>query len=243
VNKNFARLMILALAPFAGADLAQSQGASAPAPQQQTTSGEFWTEPPTLRSLGFEWRIAGDENRNATVEVSYRRKGEQPWRKALPLFRLQNESVVGGLPRDGDGQHFNRYVAPNMFAGSILNLEPDTVYEARLVLSDPDGVRGVKLRTVTVRTRAEPRPATGGHVYHVYPFDYKGTRQQPAFTGLLAAYYLGSDQSDHSREMPPRVQPGDIILVHAGLYKDNRFVYSGFDRTIAAYGTPFDGTY
>ena len=27
------------------------------------------------------------------------------------------------------------------------------------------------------------------------------------------------------------------------LYKDNRFVYSGFDRTIAAYGTPFDGTY
>ena len=148
MNKNFARLMILALAPFAGADLAQSQGASAPAPQQQTTSGEFWTEPPTLRSLGFEWRIAGDENRNATVEVSYRRKGEQPWRKALPLFRLQNESVVGGLPRDGDGQHFNRYVAPNMFAGSILNLEPDTVYEARLVLSDPDGVHGVKLRTV-----------------------------------------------------------------------------------------------
>ena len=37
--------------------------------------------------------------------------------------------------------------------------------------------------------------------------------------------------------------PGDTILVHAGLYKDNRFVYSGFDKTIAAYGTPFDGTY
>ena len=31
--------------------------------------------------------------------------------------------------------------------------------------------------------------------------------------------------------------------MHAGVYKDNRFVYSGFDRTIAAYGTPFDGTY
>lgn len=43
--------------------------------------------------------------------------------------------------------------------------------------------------------------------------------------------------------MPPRVQPGDIILVHAGVYKDNRFVYGGFDRTKAAYGTPFDGTY
>ena len=43
--------------------------------------------------------------------------------------------------------------------------------------------------------------------------------------------------------MPPRVHPGDTILVHAGVYKDNRFVYSGFDKTIAAYGTPFDGTY
>jgi hypothetical protein len=85
-------------------------------------------------------------------------------------------------------------------------------------------------------------PASGGAVYHVYPFDYQGPKQQPAFTGLLAAYYLGSDESDHSREMPPRVRPGDTILVHAGVYKDNRFVYSGF-KTLAAYGTPFDGTY
>ena len=68
-------------------------------------------------------------------------------------------------------------------------------------------------------------------------------KQEAAFTGLLAAYYMGADQSDHSNTFPPRVQPGDTILVHAGLYKDNRFVYGGFDRTIAALGTPFDGTY
>jgi hypothetical protein len=35
-----------------------------------TTAGDFWVEPPTLRSLGFEWRIAGDDNRNASVAVS-----------------------------------------------------------------------------------------------------------------------------------------------------------------------------
>ncbi len=180
---------------------------------------------------------------NAGVAVSYRKKGEASWRKALPLLRLQRESVIGGLPRDGSGEHFNRYVAPNMLAGSILNLEPDTAYEARFVLSDPDGVKGKKEQLVAVRTRKEPTPAQGGAVYHVYPFDYKGPKEQPAFTGLLAAYYLGSDQSDHSREMPPRVYPGDTILIHAGVYKDNRFVYSGFDKTIAAYGTPFDGTY
>ncbi len=211
--------------------------------QNRTVAGDFWAEPPTLQSLGFEWRIAGDDNRNAAVEVSYRKKGERAWRKALPLLRLQREAVTGGLPRDGGGEHFNRYTAPDMFAGSILSLEPDTEYECRFVLSDPDGVKGTSVRIVSVRTRKEPQVASGGHIYHVYPFDYRGPKQEPAFTGLLAAYFLGSDQSDHSREMPPRVRPGDTILVHAGIYKDNRFVYSGFDRNIAAYGTPFDGTY
>jgi hypothetical protein len=210
--------------------------------QAYTVPGEFTVEPPTLVSLGFEWRITGDDNRNARVDVTFRKKGEQQWRKGLPLLRLQRESVPGGTPRDGGGHYFS-YVAPNMFAGSLLNLEPNTEYECRFVLSDPDGVRGKTEKTVRVRTRAEPEPAAGGHVYHVYPFGYNGTKQEPSFTGLLAAYYMGADESDHSNAFPPRVQPGDIILVHAGLYKDNRFVYSGFDRTIAAYGTPFDGTY
>ncbi len=210
--------------------------------QTRTIARDFVVEPPTLVSLGFEWRISGDDNRNARVDVTYRKKGEQQWRKGLPLLRLQHEQVSGGAPRDG-GVHYFNYVAPNMFAGSLLNLEPDTEYECRFVLSDPDGVKGKTEKTVLVRTRKEPQPAEGGRVYHVYPFGYKGAKQQPAFTGLLAAYYMGSDESDHSNVMPPRVRPGDIILVHAGVYKDNRFIYSGFDRTIAAYGTPFDGTY
>src|SRR5579864_6150627 len=210
--------------------------------QARTVAGDFVVEPPTLVSLGFEWRISGDDNRNARVDVTYRKKGEQQWRKGLPLLRLQHEQVSGGAPRDG-GSHYFNYVAPNMFAGSLLNLEPDTEYECRFVLSDPDGVRGKAEKTVVVRTRKEPQPAECGRVYHVYPFGYKGAKRQPAFTGLLAAYYMGSDESDHSNVMPPRVHPGDIILVHAGVYKDSRFVYSGFDRTVAAYGTPFDGTY
>ena len=210
--------------------------------QKEATTGEFFVDPPTLVSLGFEWRTSGDDNRNARVDVTYRKKGEREWHKALPLLRLQNELVTGGLPRDGGGHYFH-YVAPNMFAGSILNLEPGTEYECHFVLSDPDGVKGKPERTVVVRTRKEPQPAEGGHVYHVYPFGYKGPKQDLAFTGLLAAYYMGADESDHSNVFPPRVQPGDIILVHAGTYKDNRYVYSGFDRTIAAYGTPFEGTY
>ncbi len=210
--------------------------------QSGAVAGEFRIDPPTLTALGFEWRIAGDDNRNARVEATYRRKGERDWRKALPLLRLQHELVTNGGPGRGRNWYYT-YDAPNMFAGSILNLEPGTEYECRFVLSDPDGVKGGAEKTVTVRTREEPQPAQGGHVYHVYPFGYQGERQQPAFTGLMAAYYLGADESDHYNVMPPRVQPGDIILMHGGLYKDRRFFYGGFDRTIPALGTPWDGTY
>ena len=36
------------------------------------TAGEFLVDPPTLINLGFEWFIQGDDNRNASVDVSYR---------------------------------------------------------------------------------------------------------------------------------------------------------------------------
>jgi len=68
-----------------------------------------------------------------------------------------------------------------MFAGSILDLEPNTAYEARFVLRDPDGAKGATTKTVTVRTRPEPMPAQGGSVYHVYPPGFKGTKAEPSF--------------------------------------------------------------
>jgi hypothetical protein len=82
-----------------------------------------------------------------------------------------------------------------------------------------------------------------GRIFHVYPIGYTGVKQKPAFVGLLAAYYMGSSQSDHANVFPPRVKPGDTILVHAGVYQDNRFKYGGFDRENPGYGTLFDGTY
>ncbi|MBC3640890.1 hypothetical protein H8J56_27430, partial [Klebsiella sp. Kps] len=85
-----------------------------------------------------------------------------------PLLRLHGEQVYWA-------NIFN-LVVPNMFAGSILDLEPDTAYEARFVLDDPDGIDSPAVsetkpdanatKVVTVRTRPEPMPAAGGKVYH-----------------------------------------------------------------------------
>ncbi len=168
---------------------------------QAVTAGELVVEPATLISLGFEWYIEGDTNRNAAVAVAYRQSGESAWHESLPLLRVQNEHTfyVDTL----------WYVAPNMFAGSVFELKENTEYEVRFKLTDPDGVAGEAERIVKVRTRAEPQAATGGHTYHVYPFDYKGPRQEPAFNGLLGAYYKNSLGGDWSRASPPRVEPGD----------------------------------
>jgi hypothetical protein len=106
--------------------------------ENKVRPGNFIVGDPTLICLGFEWHIDGDDNRNAAVEVRYRKKGTTAWREALPLLRLQNEEAGGSLVPE--------YVVPNMFAGSILDLEPDTEYECKLQMLDPDGVREIKRR-------------------------------------------------------------------------------------------------
>lgn len=146
----------------------------------RTRAGEVVVEPPTLTALGFEWHIEGDANRNARATIRYRKKGEAGWKEGLPLLRLGGEETRYAA--------FN-FVAPHLFAGSLFDLEPDTEYEVALSLTDPDGVSGQADVGVSARTRAEPRPAQGGRVYHVYPPGYAGPKQEPAFTGLLAAYY------------------------------------------------------
>lgn len=200
--------------------------------------GEFIIDHPTLINLGFEWLIQGDDNRNAQVEVSYRKQSESQWKVGLPLLRLQGERIY-------QSQGVFDVISPNMFAGSILDLEPDTVYEARFVMSDPDGIVGPSgksaTKTVTVRTRPEPKPYAGGRVFHVYPANYKGTKLEPAFDAVMCAYNYYCGGGDTVTAGRPRVKPGDTILVHAGLYKYHPEYYTG-DRSINA-TTPFEGTY
>jgi hypothetical protein len=40
-------------------------------------AGERVIEPPTLSNLAFEWFIQGDANRNAAVDVTFRKKGRR----------------------------------------------------------------------------------------------------------------------------------------------------------------------
>lgn len=224
--KSYLAVVLLALA-----------ASSAARAGNHTIAGALVVEPPTLIALGFEWTIEGDDNRNAHVAISYRKKGAEKWSRGLDLLRLQNEQTYTRGALD--------YEAPNMFTGSLFDLDEATDYEVKLVLEDPDGVTGETERTLIARTRAEPRPAKDGRVFHVYPPGYKGLKQQPAFSGLLEAYYMGSLGGDWSRASPPRVKAGDTILVHAGVYlsKHDHYSHEINSRFTTCCGTPWDGTY
>jgi len=225
---------VVCLAVLVGTSLVHSRVSAAAG--DSVTPGELVVEHPTLTNLGFDWHIEGDANRNASVDVSFRKSGETPWKKGLPLARIQNEHLYQRNVFD--------LIAPNMFAGSIFDLEAGTDYEARFVLTDPDGITGPAAnatKTVTVRTRPEPKPAEGGKVYHVYPVKWKGQKIEPAFEGIMCAYNYYCGAGDTAPGGRPRVKPGDTILVHAGTYAYH-YEYYANQTTINA-TTTFEGTY
>ena len=144
----------------------------------------FIVDPPTIENLGFRWYIEGDSNRNASVNVAFRKKSEAKWKKALPMLRVHHEVV---------NQVYGPYRTGNLFAGSVLFLEPGTTYEVRFTMSDPDGGAPAEPKIVSVTTRAEPRAFNGGDTIEATPEK-----------GLMAAF--------------KKAKPGDVILLRAGLY-------------------------
>jgi hypothetical protein len=84
---------LLLLLAWSAATVRQDAVLVAQSPGNRTTTGELIVDPPTLINLGFEWFIEGDDNRNASVAVAYRRQGAAPWNTGLPLLRLQHERI------------------------------------------------------------------------------------------------------------------------------------------------------
>ncbi len=167
-------------------------------------------EPATFHSLGVRWAVRGDANSDAVIGVRYRRHGETTWREALPLFRTDPESVSAD----------NRVPGGWLFAGSIVDLAPDTAYEVTLALIDPDG--GSVERTLHMKTGAEPREPAGMRVQHVVP---AGAADRAPGTGTATDPFRGL------RTAQATATPGDLFLLHAGVYGEGTW-------TIDRHGTP-----
>ncbi len=153
----------------------------------------------TLHSLGVYWIVRGDDNRNSSIALSYRKTGQPTWKIGQPLFRVERgahltEKYSSKLNVPADGW---------LFAGSALLLEPDTAYELKLALVDPDG--GSTEKTLSAHTRAEPVAPANAPIVHVAPGKGGGS-------GTAANPYLGLEAAQSA------AKPGDVILLHAGVY-------------------------
>lgn len=168
--------------------------------------GDVLPEPATLHSLAVRWPVVGDANANASIAVDYREEGVGAWRAGYPLFRtlpsrVSEENVVpGGW----------------LFAGSIVDLVPGTEYEVRLRLADPDG--GGRTETLTMRTLAEPRQPPDMRIRHVIADERGGGSgaEDDPFRGLKAAQNAA--------------EPGDLFLLHAGVYRVGEWVIDRHGR-------------
>ncbi len=169
--------------------------------ENATVPGAISTPYPTLTCLAVEWLIEGDDNQDGRVEVSYRAAGESLWKQAMPLVRVPAGST-GTRTRP-------TYYWMNKHSGSIFDLRPDTGYEIRLSLSDPDGGRAVE--TVTARTRPVPRAAADARVIEVNPRTLRraAMRAEPGDVLLLSPGYYDKF------EMPVDGEPGRPIVLRA----------------------------
>jgi MYXO-CTERM domain-containing protein len=104
---------------------------------------EVKLDPPTHHALGVQMLISGDDDRDATVSVRYRKQGDSEWRNGPPLFRVHPEAITNPA-----------VTIPEQFAGSVFDLSPGTSYEIELHAIDPDGLDDT--RVVTAATRALP---------------------------------------------------------------------------------------
>jgi len=150
--------------------------------EDATRPGEVTTPYPTITDLSVDGKIQGDDNLNGVVAVWRRAVGDAEWREGLPLRRIPaGNSGAGTTPA---------FYWENRRSGSIFDLRPNTEYEIRLRLDDPDG--GSSERIVRARTRGVPRPAPGAPVRKANPTNFK--------------------------EAAASARPGDILLLTPGYY-------------------------
>ena len=161
--------------------------------QDSIISRDFFVDPPTFRSLAFRWIIEGDENLNSTVLVQYRKKDTMDWKFAMPLTRIDGDVV---------DREYGPFKTGNLFSGSILELEPATLYEVQLRLSESG--RTYEEKTVEVSTRTPDENFKPKKVLQLYPENYPGEIIEPSYTDLNDILY--------------KLTGGTLVIIHPGTY-------------------------
>src|SRR5689334_14163233 len=103
----------------------------------------------TLHSIGMRW-VVNPRVEGGKVTVAYRAAGAE-WRNAAPLFAVEPDAHK---PEKGKGS-VEVPDGAQLFAGSLLLLEPGKDYEVKLTARNPDGSAG-RESVLKARTKTEP---------------------------------------------------------------------------------------
>jgi parallel beta-helix repeat protein len=161
---------------------------AAPAAAQNGSTAGTLELYPTLQNVGLRLAYTGDANLNATARVEWRPQGETAWRAGVSLTRITG----------------------SRWAGSVFWLNPDTPYDVRAIIEDPDGGGSA---TGTVRTRTRFSATASGATYWV------ATNGSDGNAGTSAAPFATIQAALNA------AQPGDMVRVRAGIY------YQTFDTS------------
>ncbi|HET8722221.1 MAG TPA: hypothetical protein VFM24_09355 [Nitrospira sp.] len=147
--------------------------------------GEIQIDPSTPHSIGISLPVLnGDEDFDASVLVGYRKIDASVWNEALPLQRVRTDTLSRAVPTP--------FPIGEQFAGSIFDLSPDSAYDIRLTIHDPDG--GSTTRAARTTTRALPPDGP----------------RSPRIVDVATADALASALR--------RANPGDVIRLAEGRY-------------------------
>ncbi|MBX2816186.1 MAG: right-handed parallel beta-helix repeat-containing protein [Saprospiraceae bacterium] len=146
----------------------------------------------TFESISVLWDIEGDANLTSTLSIEFRETGGVDYQEGAHTMRANPNSVI-----DGASASYNYH------GGSIWWLIPDTEYEVRLSLVDPDGGSATEVRSV--RTKKELPAQISGNLRYVVPGSGGGS-------GSIGDPFLGLQSA------ADQAQPGDIFEIAEGEY-------------------------
>jgi Calx-beta domain/Right handed beta helix region len=172
---------------IAGRALAPLLLAAAPLQAQNAVSLVSVSGYGNFHAGGVVLTVSGDANGNAAAALEWR-QGAGAFQPGHPLSRI-------------DTTHF---------AGSLFWLDPATAYEARVTLSDPDGVNGPATATTPVVTRADQLAEPSLRTLYVAP---NGNDNNP-----------GTDPGAPKQTIQGAAdvaQAGDLILIQPGVYRES----------------------
>ena len=185
---------------------------------------------PTYESVGVYLSFTGDDNGNNQAVMHYRQRGASAWIRGMDMSPDRRETV---------GRHVNPYY--NQWRAALLGLQPDTEYEVRVTVTDPDGVPESPALGL-VRTRTDQIPSVGRSIYVASGGTATACADEAVFANIQAA--VDCTLPGDTVYVKAGTYPGGVILANSGApdnyitvrnYQDDRVVIDATDPAIVCF--------